>query len=111
MASLMAKIIMISLLFVSAEAAICGTYHLFDSDDIFHVDDDNHDEHEDIFCSHICHCAHHHVITNTDAITGGSWIGPETLNGSRASSKTTQGDIEEAKFLPKNGPRGTYSHF
>lgn len=33
------------------------------------------------------------------------------LNGSRASSVTTQGDMVVAKFLPLNGPSGTASHF
>ena len=34
-----------------------------------------------------------------------------TLKGINASMGTTQGDIEVPKFLAKNGPNGTYSHF
>lgn len=34
-----------------------------------------------------------------------------TINGLRASMVTTQGEIVVAKFLARNGPRGTYSHF
>ena len=41
----------------------------------------------------------------------GSCLGLSTLNGSKASKVTIQGDIDDAKFLPKNGPNGTYSHF
>ena len=37
--------------------------------------------------------------------------GLSTANGMRASIGTTQGEIVVAKFLAKNGPRGTYSHF
>ena len=34
-----------------------------------------------------------------------------TRNGSKASMVTIQGEIVVAKFLPRKGPRGTYSHF
>lgn len=34
-----------------------------------------------------------------------------TLNSSRASMVTTQGLMVVAKFLARNGPSGTYSHF
>jgi len=33
------------------------------------------------------------------------------MNGLRASIGTTHGAIVVPKFLAKNGPRGTYSHF
>ena len=38
-------------------------------------------------------------------------FGLSTLNGSRASKVTIQGEILDAKFFAKNGPNGTYSHF
>ena len=38
-------------------------------------------------------------------------FGPFTRNGSSASKVTIQGETEDAKFLPKKGPKGTYSHF
>ena len=41
----------------------------------------------------------------------GSCLGPLVLNGSSASIVTIQGEIEDAKFLAKKGPNGTYSHF
>mmetsp|Transcript_8503 Transcript_8503/g.20179 ORF Transcript_8503/g.20179 Transcript_8503/m.20179 type:complete len:227 (+) Transcript_8503:105-785(+) len=37
--------------------------------------------------------------------------GPAQRNGSSASSVTTHGEMVVAKFLPRNGPSGTYSHF
>jgi len=41
----------------------------------------------------------------------GSWAGRAVLKGARASGVMIQGEIVDAKFLAKNGPRGTYSHF
>src|SRR5690606_14174550 len=38
-------------------------------------------------------------------------LGPSTLKGSKACKVTIHGEMEEAKFLAKNGPSGTYSHF
>ena len=38
-------------------------------------------------------------------------FGLSTLNGSKASKVTIHGEIDDAKFLAKNGPNGTYSHF
>ena len=37
--------------------------------------------------------------------------GFSTRNGCSASMVTTQGDMVVLKFLARNGPRGTYSHF
>jgi len=34
-----------------------------------------------------------------------------TRKGVRASMGTTQGEMVVPKFLARNGPRGTYSHF
>ena len=34
-----------------------------------------------------------------------------TMKGRSASVVTTHGDIVVPKLLPRNGPRGTYSHF
>jgi len=34
-----------------------------------------------------------------------------TMKGLKASTVTTQGEIVVPKFLPRNGPSGTYSHF
>jgi len=39
----------------------------------------------------------------------GSYFGNCTLNCSKASIVTTQGDITVEKFFAKNGPNGTYS--
>lgn len=39
----------------------------------------------------------------------GSWTGPGTKKGSRASMVTTQAETVVPKFLPRKGPRGTYS--
>ena len=38
-----------------------------------------------------------------------SCLGFSTLNGSKASRVTIQGDMVEAKLFPKKGPNGTYS--
>jgi len=38
-----------------------------------------------------------------------SCFGFSTLNGSNASRVTIQGDMVEAKLLPRKGPNGTYS--
>ena len=68
MTQFIAKIIVIALLFVSAEAAICSTFHLLDSDELVHIDDDN--AHNELFeensCNHMCHCAHHFATFSTD---------------------------------------------
>src|SRR5581483_9899043 len=39
----------------------------------------------------------------------GSWAGPPTRAAWSASSGTTQGEIDVAKDLPRNGPSGWYS--
>src|SRR5437870_1255137 len=41
---------------------------------------------------------------------GGSCVGLSVRKGSRASIVTTHGEIDVPKFLPRNGPSGTYSH-
>lgn len=38
-------------------------------------------------------------------------LGLGTANGMRASMGTTQGEMVVPKLFPRNGPRGTYSHF
>lgn len=38
-----------------------------------------------------------------------SWLG--TAKGIRASMGTTHGEMVVPKLFPRNGPRGTYSHF
>lgn len=40
-----------------------------------------------------------------------TWTGFGKTNGMRASMVTTQGEMVVPKLLPRNGPRGTYSHF
>ena len=42
--------------------------------------------------------------------TAGSCFMLSHLKGSNAAIVTIHGDIVDAKLLPKNGPRGTYSH-
>src|SRR5690606_25965757 len=42
---------------------------------------------------------------------GSSCFGLSQRKGCRASKVTIQGEMDEAKFFAKNGPRGTYSHF
>lgn len=62
MTRLIIKLIIVALLFSSAEAAVCGILSLSDSHSAsFHLaDNDSFDEHEEeFFCSHLCHCAHH----------------------------------------------------
>ena len=62
MPSFIIKLVVIALLFSSAEAAMCGILSLPDSDSavIQLADNDDIDEHSaEIFCSHLCHCAHH----------------------------------------------------
>jgi hypothetical protein len=69
MSKILAKFIIIALLFVSAEAAICGVHHMFDShDDIVHIDssDDLSELFEINSCGHMCHCAHHFATFVTD---------------------------------------------
>jgi len=41
----------------------------------------------------------------------GSCAGRATLNGASASGVMIHGEIVDAKFLARNGPSGTYSHF
>ena len=52
-------------------------------------------------------------IANTTRNKGSlTWIWWGSMrNGSSASIETTHGDSVVAKFLPVNGPSGTYSHF
>lgn len=38
-------------------------------------------------------------------------FGLDTAKGMRASMGTTHGEIVVPKLFPRNGPRGTYSHF
>ena len=40
-----------------------------------------------------------------------TWSGLGTAKGRIASKGTTQGEIDVPRFFPRNGPRGTYSHF
>src|SRR3990167_2579878 len=41
--------------------------------------------------------------------TAGDCSGPSVLKACKASNVTIQGEMEEAKFLAKKGPSGTYS--
>lgn len=62
MTRLIIKLTIVALLFSSAEAAVCGILSLTDSHSasIQFADNDSVDEHEEeVFCSHLCHCAHH----------------------------------------------------
>lgn len=62
MPRLIIKLVVIALLFSSAEAAVCGILSLSDTDSavIQLADNDDFDEHmADNFCNHLCHCAHH----------------------------------------------------
>ncbi|MDW3094693.1 MAG: hypothetical protein R8G33_03370 [Gammaproteobacteria bacterium] len=69
MTKFFAKFIVIALLFVSAEAAVCSTFHLFDNDEeVSHLyDNDGQAElFEENSCNHLCHCAHHFATFSTD---------------------------------------------
>ena len=62
MTQFLAKFIVLALLFVSAEAAVCSSLHLINNDEEvvdLHDTDGHSDIHEEYSCSHICHCAHH----------------------------------------------------
>lgn len=39
-----------------------------------------------------------------------TWMGLGSAKGNSASMGTTQGEMVVPKFLPRKGPRGTYSH-
>ena len=56
------KLVIIALLFSSAEAAMCGILSLPDSESavVQLADNGDIDEHSaEYFCSHLCHCAQH----------------------------------------------------
>lgn len=62
MPSFIIKLVVIALLFSSAEAAMCGILSLPDSESavIQLADNGDDDEHSaEYFCGHLCHCAQH----------------------------------------------------